>query len=350
MNAVDKIIRRSKILRLFFFYGKFTLAAFALILVFAIVLIPRFSEQSKLKFAFQEVKEQAEDLPSRMISPVFKGFTSKNEPYTITAEYGEQFEAEEKIKLKNISATIASESRGKISFTTPDGIYEVNPGILSSASPSEIFDSEGYKATMQGFAFNSKQSSIKGDAKIKIEGPRIELNANSFSATQTPEIVDFAGGVDVEFAQEGGKKTRISSNTLNLKRETSQAIFTGNVVATQDGKKLYANKLIANVDYKAGGKKALKTIDASGNVRLVTSQEEARANRGVFNNKTQKLILTGNVSLIKGGNKLSGGKLIYNLQTGSAVLETKANAGSGKQDGKVKGTFTPSSKDGIKPE
>lgn len=83
----------------------------------------------------------------------------------------------------------------------------------------------------------------------------------------------------------------------------------------------------------------IKLINAKGNIKLIDGEEELYGDTAKYNPKTGMTIIEGNVYFKKGTQaNLSGGKIIYNMNTGIANILPKEG------DGKVKGVFTTDKK------
>lgn len=78
----------------------------------------------------------------------------------------------------------------------------------------------------------------------------------------------------------------------------------------------------------------LSRVEASGNVYFVTPDQNMRGDRAVYNLTDGTVVVTGDVILTQGQNVLTGGRLVYNVRTETARIES---AGS-----RVRGVFYPS--------
>ncbi len=143
---------------------------------------------------------------------------------------------------------------------------------------------------------------------------------------------------------------QISSDALEVLQEQSQAIFTGNVIATQGEVNMRAEKMIVhyrNSGGTAGAEgamgKGIERIDASGNVIFTNPADTAKGDFAVYNVDKETLDLTGNVLLTRDKNILKGTHLNYNLATGRSVLTSGGNTVAGQKGGRVQGLFVPGS-------
>lgn len=146
------------------------------------------------------------------------------------------------------------------------------------------------------------------------------------------------------------KPVQISSDALDVDQEKSQAIFTGNVIATQGSVNMRSDRMV--VHYRNTGEsspdaaatgKGIHRIDAVGNVLFSNPTDTAKGDMAVYNVDKQTLDLTGNVLLTRDKNILKGTHLNYNLGTGRSVLTAGGNTVAGSGGGRVHGLFVPGS-------
>lgn len=78
----------------------------------------------------------------------------------------------------------------------------------------------------------------------------------------------------------------------------------------------------------------LTRVEATGNVYFVTPEQSMRGNNAVYNLNDGSVVVTGDVILTQGQNVLSGGRLVYNVRTETARIESAGN--------RVRGVFYPS--------
>ena len=124
----------------------------------------------------------------------------------------------------------------------------------------------------------------------------------------------------------------VTADSFTVDQNNNNATFTGNVVITRTGLKLWADKVV--VIYGSGGQSDIDGLTATGNVRIKTDSQEASGAKATFNPDTQILKLSGDVTVVNAQGKLNGPELTINLATNSSVF--KGNAG-----GRVTGVFTP---------
>lgn len=164
---------------------------------------------------------------------------------------------------------------------------------------------------------------------------------------------------------------QIDADRLEVFSKEQRAIYSGNVVATQGDTTIKSAQMIVFYDRQntpgqpapaasaanatpgdAEGGTALRRVEAKGGVTVISKDQVATGNEGVFDRASNKIILTGNVALSQGENVTKGEKLVYDTETGVAVVESGASAAGGR----VRGVFVPGEdkaagpgKPGVKP-
>ena len=150
--------------------------------------------------------------------------------------------------------------------------------------------------------------------------------AAAFSA----QAQDAAGSRLEGLALSGDQPIQIESDQLKVQDEKGTATFTGNVKVVQGQTTMQSGHM--TVYYaKDGGSPATGTsridrIDVGGKIYIRSENQEATADRGVFDMKTEVVELTGDrVILSEGNNVFVGCKLTVFMKTGEAKLESCGN-------------------------
>jgi lipopolysaccharide export system protein LptA len=82
------------------------------------------------------------------------------------------------------------------------------------------------------------------------------------------------------------------------------------------------------------GDSAIKKLDCAGPVTVVSKDQVATGDNAVYDKVLNKIVMTGNVSLSQGPNVTRGERLVYDLDTAVATVETTPG-------GRVKALFVP---------
>ena len=145
---------------------------------------------------------------------------------------------------------------------------------------------------------------------------------------------------------------KIDADRLDVFDKESRAVFAGNVVAVQGESTMKCTTLTVFYEPRKseGGQKAvsaapaaqtaddsaIKKIDCKGPVTIVSKTQTATGDNASFDRVANKVFLTGNVALSDGPNVTRGEKLVYDLNTAVANMETTPG-------GRVKALFVPGS-------
>jgi lipopolysaccharide export system protein LptA len=129
------------------------------------------------------------------------------------------------------------------------------------------------------------------------KGP-VSINAPSLDYLDKEHKLVYSGGV---VAKQGEATLKAASLTILLNDSSSAAsAVTGEVNA-------------------AGGNQ-IHRIEAAGPVSIVSKNQVGTGDSGVYDRPTNKLTLSGNVTLSQCGNVLKGARLVYDLTSGRAQV------------------------------
>ena len=144
------------------------------------------------------------------------------------------------------------------------------------------------------------------------------------------------------FKQQGGTPISIDADSLDIQSKAGQAVFAGGVKVVQNNTVFTTSRLVVTYTGESLTEpSSIKTLNASGRVRVKTGARSAEADSGVFDMLANRVTLVGNVKVQDGANSAEGCKLTVNLRSGDANLQS-ANCGGGQQDsGRVTLTLTP---------
>ncbi|MDE1172377.1 MAG: LptA/OstA family protein [Parvibaculaceae bacterium] len=146
----------------------------------------------------------------------------------------------------------------------------------------------------------------------------------------------------------------ITSNTLDVSQNDNIATFVGNVVVVQGDMRMTSDRLkitmVKNNDtakparddksspVNGGGQ--ISTIDATGNVHVVTANDQSADGQWAHYDAPTKIITMGdNVVLRQGQNVIKGAKLVVNLDTNKSMIY--GAGGDATKPGRVEGLFLP---------
>jgi len=136
----------------------------------------------------------------------------------------------------------------------------------------------------------------------------------------------------------------IAADKLDYFDKEQKAVYSGNVVVVQGDTRLNASVLTILFDSKAAGAKKpgqdaansqLKWMKGDGPITIVNKDQVGVGDSLIYDKAKNKFSLSGNVSLSQGENITKGDELVYDLQTGQAVVSSR---------GRVKSRIVPNDK------
>ena len=140
---------------------------------------------------------------------------------------------------------------------------------------------------------------------------------------------------------------KIDADRLDVFDKEQRAVFTGNVVAVQGESTIRCAELTVLYEQQRSpgraaaatpgqGDGAIRRIDCKGPVTIVSRTQTATGDNAVFDRTANRILLTGNVALSDGPNVTTGERIVYDLNSGVANVETKPG-------GRVRALFVPGS-------
>jgi lipopolysaccharide export system protein LptA len=170
------------------------------------------------------------------------------------------------------------------------------------------------------------------------------------SAAQSP-VQGSAGQSPLQGALQGQNKDQpihIEAATLEVHDKAKTATFSGNVQVVQGDTTMRCRSLVVFYGAEEGagaakpaaarpadspaapgmpqGAQSIRRIEARGGVTVVTKDQNASGELGVYDLKTKTITLTGNVVVSQGKNILHGERVVVDTATGNARVESGATA------------------------
>jgi len=143
---------------------------------------------------------------------------------------------------------------------------------------------------------------------------------------------------------------QIEAATLEVRDKNKMATFSGNVQVVQGDTTMKCQSLVvfygpegagvgkpvASAAQPAGGTQpvmnlpqgaqSIRRIEARGGVTVVTRDQSASGELGIYDLKSKTITLTGNVVVSQGKNVLHGDRVVVDMVTGNAKVESGATA------------------------
>ncbi|HMO77300.1 MAG TPA: LptA/OstA family protein [Sphingopyxis sp.] len=175
------------------------------------------------------------------------------------------------------------------------------------------------------------------------------LIAGASFALTSFAILSAGGGGDAARAQalanhNSNAPVDFDAGSIEVQDRADRVILAGGVRVTQAGMTVTAPRM--TVAYSRQGGTDVNRLDATGGVVVTKGDERASGNVAIYDLDRRLITMVGNVELRQAGNRLSGGRLVIDLNSGRATVDGRGAArgpdgnvvpGSG---GRVTGTFT----------
>ena len=156
-----------------------------------------------------------------------------------------------------------------------------------------------------------------------------------------PASAQVSGRAFAGFAgSSSGGPINIEADDLRIDEAKGRAVYEGNVVVRRGASTVRTG--ILTIEFQPGGGLGQDAIDRlrfARGLEVTNADNTVVADGGVFNVRTDDIVLTGRVFVSQGESVAKGCKLIANLKTNRAKLEGCPE--KGRKKGRVKTVFTP---------
>lgn len=133
-----------------------------------------------------------------------------------------------------------------------------------------------------------------------------------------------------------------------LQGKANRAVLAGNVVISQGDLTLRAGRTTMAFSTEGGGFK-IHRLDAVGGVKITRSNQAASGDVAIYDFDRRLITLAGNVVLLRGSDRLTGGRLTIDLNSGLSTIDGRIGGGSpalggdsgtAPRGGRISGTFS----------
>lgn len=149
--------------------------------------------------------------------------------------------------------------------------------------------------------------------------------------------------------QNKDQPVEIEAATLDVRDKAKTATFSGNVTVKQGDTTMKCQSLVVFYGQEVGiagkaaevttskstpgmpqGAQNIRRIEARGGVTVITKDQNASGDLGIYDLKTKTITLSGNVVVSQGQNVIHGEKVVVDTVTGNARVESgSSNGGAG---------------------
>jgi lipopolysaccharide export system protein LptA len=191
----------------------------------------------------------------------------------------------------------------------------------------------------------------------------LALLASGLAAAQTPRpaaappVQSMIGG-----GQDKDQPVQIEAASLEVRDKAKMATFSGDVQVVQGDTTMKCQKLVVFYGQEVGiaqagapapdtkpaaaavgpkGAQNIRRIEARGGVTVITKDQNASGDLGVYDLIAKTITLTGNVVVSQGQNVIHGERVVVDTVTGNARVEA-SNQGGGGTPSRVRALIQPS--------
>ena len=170
------------------------------------------------------------------------------------------------------------------------------------------------------------------------------------ATAQGPPAAPFPG---IAQDQNRDQPVQIEAATLEVRDKAKTATFSGDVKVVQGDTTMKCQSLVVFYGQEVGigadraavtttkstpgmpqGAQNIRRIEARGGVTVITKDQNASGDLGVYDLQTKTITLSGNVVVSQGQNVIHGEKVVVDMITGNARVESGAsNGGAGAGPG-----------------
>jgi lipopolysaccharide export system protein LptA len=192
----------------------------------------------------------------------------------------------------------------------------------------------------------------------------LALLASGLAAAQAPRP---APAAPVQSLLQGGQDkdqpVQIEAASLEVRDKNKMATFSGDVQVVQGDTTMKCQKLVVFYGQEVGiaqagaqppdakpaptsalpgpkGAQNIRRIEARGGVTVITKDQNASGDLGVYDLIAKTITLTGNVVVSQGQNVIHGERVIVDTVTGNARVES-SNQGGGTTPSRVRALIQP---------
>ncbi|MFO1172321.1 MAG: LPS export ABC transporter periplasmic protein LptC [Hyphomicrobiaceae bacterium] len=334
--------------------------------------------------SIEELSVKAKNL--QMSNPVYEGFTDDNGRYIVKAVSAtQQISKPDLVKLQTVSAKLTQVDGRTAEMTAKTGEIDTKKEILKLGGGIAIASSDGMKAKLASATLKLKTKKITSTEPVEVEMPNGTVRSRALDIdTETKRILfktqvvthlvppppkaetaKAAPPKPAGFAASAGfgdGPIDITSDLLDIRDTEKLALFSGHVVANQNGTTFASPTMTVSytgesaLSETAKDASAEKTaapaagteiskIESKGGVVITTAEgRSASGEWSVYDRVAGTVQLGGGVTLTDESNELTGDLLVVDLAKGISRFPPggrvkgrmgDAEAGKGKAKGKA---------------
>ena len=273
----------------------------------------------------------------RMVNPRYSGRTTDNLPFYLISDTAvRRMNDRDTVLLENpILEFIRDVGVESSAVIAKSGTYNDMSKVLNLRTDVNLETDDGNICDTSHARIFNVEKRIEGDAAIECTGSFGQVNSNTYEIQDSYKTFIFKDGMVAKLTREGEVDPEADdfafggSGPVDVIADVGiyKGAFTdlrGNVRVDQEGSVITADQMDVFRTERgegAGGSVklgAIEKLDATGNFRYLTDENDIRGHNGVYQRKRNLMTVTGDVVVIQpSGNRVEADKLTYNTKTGT---------------------------------
>ena len=249
----------------------------------------------------------------------------KGNPFTVTAVKVQEVDPEEGVvRLERPNGEMAFRSGVKMYSSSPYALlYQKNDLLIFEREVKSVTD-DGYVAEMSAVTLNYKTKTAKSSKPIRINGPKLSIDAKGFYLFGDGDNLNLLGQSCV-VAKDEKKSTEIKAQKQIQLRQKERTLKAVSKASLNDGERqVFAEEIKIFFTEDEQGKYHLVKLEAKGKVHLITPDEEMWGEECVYDILTGQNRFAGNFRMIRGEIELKGDKIDLDMKEGKGILTGNA--------------------------
>ena len=310
---------------------KRTLPVFAFLLTALIIIWPVFKKQTD-SFPLATVSDSSQKGAKMDMENIrFFGLNTKKLPMSLTSPTIKEIDpVSHKLRMEKPVATYQMSTKEKLTVKSPYALIFQDKEIVFFEEKINLSSSSGYKANTKKVTCDYTQGTADSDENIFITGPAGTLNAKGIWMADKGNLILFKKQVNATI-NHGKEKIKISSPDGGEIDQTKKTLTTlGKTTVYHQGNILKSDKMVAY--YTDDKNDKVEKVIAIGNVSVDNGKQKMTGDKGTYYPATKKILMEENVVLSQGNNLVKGDKVNLDLMSGESDL---------KSSGRIKGQLIP---------
>lgn len=323
----------------------------------------------------------------KMKNPHYEGYNPDGGKYWVKADTAQQdLKALGTIRLQGITGELTDANKQKTVLTATRGLFDSQANDLELYEAIDVKGEGGLAAKLTRASVKTKESIITSNEPVEVSMQAGTITSNQMTIRQktkeytfvdsvkmrvTPKETEASEQTDRQALPFGkpGKPIDITANRLDINDDNKSALFTGGVVANQEGATLnapemavtYSGDVGPNAEPGQNSQGQLKqivakesvtmqqpsgesatchtaTFDAENHTVLLEgdvvlaqgADKRAVGDKAEYDQTAQTMVLTGPVVVTQGVNEMKGRKLVFNRDTGKLQLTAASPGAAGR--------------------